>query len=322
MSVSRRVICAAALATPMLSACGRSQAAGGVFPAKDITFIIPVAAGGGLDVYARLIGASMEESLPRRVNVVPFNVPSGGGGKGVTQLFRAQPDGYTIGILNIPGIFVLQRVRRIPHDFGAFTWLGALTLGENYGVAVRGSSPIQTLDDLRALSRRRPITLAATGPEGTGYTATVIGARMLGLRSRVVTGYKNSTDYAVGALRGDTDAVISTLTVIKRLNGALRIIATFEMEGSIPGVPDATDLGAPELSNLMGMRAIAAPPGLPPDIAAILADALSKAAHNERVVRWARGNGEIIQPQTPEQTRAIGAARRAFLERFRGLTSA
>jgi tripartite-type tricarboxylate transporter receptor subunit TctC len=264
----------------------------------------------------------MEENLPRRVNVVPYNVPSGGGGKGVTQLFRARPDGYTIGILNIPGIFVLQRVRHIPHDFGGFTWLGALTLGENYGVAVSGASPIRTFEELRALSRQRPITLAATGPEGTGYTATVIGAQMLGLRSRVVTGYRSSTDYVIGALRGDTDAVISTLTAIKRLHGQLRIIATFETESTVPGAPDATDLGVPELSKLMGLRAIAAPPNTSPEIAAVIADALAKAARNERVVRWARANGEVISPQTPEQARAIAEERRAFLDRFSNLIGA
>src|SRR5690348_11690671 len=105
----------------MLCGCG-SRRADGPYPSRDITFIIPVGAGGGADIYARLVGAAIERNVPSGVNVVPMNVPSGGGGKGVVELFRARPDGYTIGILNIPGIFVLQRMRNMPYDFRRFTW--------------------------------------------------------------------------------------------------------------------------------------------------------------------------------------------------------
>ena len=72
----------------------------------------------------------------------------------------------------------------------------------------------------------------------------------------------------------------------------------------------------------MGMRAIAAPPNTSPEIAAVLADALAKAARNKRVVRWARANGEVISPQTPEQARAVAEERRAFLDRFSNLIGA
>ena len=73
------------------------------FPERDITFIIPNQVGGGFDAYVRAIAPVMEKYLPNKVNVVPLNVPAGGGAKGVNQLYRARPDGYTIGILNVPG---------------------------------------------------------------------------------------------------------------------------------------------------------------------------------------------------------------------------
>ncbi len=55
------------------------------FPERDITFVIPNQVGGGFDAYVRAIAPAMEKYLPNKVNVVPLNVPAGGGAKGVSQ---------------------------------------------------------------------------------------------------------------------------------------------------------------------------------------------------------------------------------------------
>jgi len=117
-----------ALGTAALAGCGGARS-DGPYPSRDITFVIPVGAGGGADIYARLVGAAIERHTPTSVNVVPTNVPSGGGGKGVVELFRAKADGYTIGILNIPGIFVLERMRKVPYDFRRFKFADQVRRG-------------------------------------------------------------------------------------------------------------------------------------------------------------------------------------------------
>src|SRR5262245_12450649 len=68
------------------------------YPAKDITFIIPYAAGGGYDTLVRRIAPVMQRFLPRRVNIVPFNMAASGGGRALTSIYRERPDGYTIGL--------------------------------------------------------------------------------------------------------------------------------------------------------------------------------------------------------------------------------
>ncbi|MEJ0024041.1 MAG: tripartite tricarboxylate transporter substrate-binding protein [Alphaproteobacteria bacterium] len=155
MTISRRAV-TSALAFPLLASCQRDLATSenaSAFPSKDITYIIPASAGGGFDVLSRFISEAMRRALPHRVNIVPLNVASGGGGKGVNQLFRARPDGYTIGILNIPGIFVLQHIRAVPYNFSDFAWIGTVTKGRRgYVIAVREQSDIRTYDDLLALS--------------------------------------------------------------------------------------------------------------------------------------------------------------------------
>ena len=318
MDASRRGFLAGMTAS--VAGCSLRQK-DGPYPSRDIEFIIPTGAGGGADMYARLIGTAMEPALPQSVNVIPRNVASGGGGKGVVELFNAAPDGYTIGILNIPGIFVLQQRRHLPFDFTKFTWLGSFTTGEQYGMAVGWDSPIRDFDDLRRLSRQRELTFASTGPEGMGYTATQIATRILGLPHRVVTGYRGSSDYVVAAMRGDTDAVVAAITTLHRLQKGkvVRVIAAFGDEPDPTGAPNALDLHHPELAELRGDRVVAGPPGLPDDCKAILSQALTHAWTSKALLAWADSLGETIAPRTADETAAMIGRRKAFLEAWLGI---
>ena len=122
----------------------------------------------------------------------------------MTQLYRAKPDGYTIGILNIPGMFILQQQQGAgAYDLSKFSWVGTMGEGERYVISVGSKSPLKTYADLKALSAKRPVKLSVTGPEGTAYAATMIGTQLLGLKTQLITGYKGSVDYVVAAIRGD-----------------------------------------------------------------------------------------------------------------------
>ena len=191
-----------------------TSASAGGFPERDITFIIPNQVGGGFDAYVRAIAPVMEKYLPNKVNVVPLNVPAGGGAKGVNQLYRARPDGYTIGILNIPGLFILQ-ARGGGYDLNKFTWLAGLGR-DPYGLAVPWNSPIKSVADLKALSATRPVKFTTTGPDGTAYGVTMVATELLGIKLQLITGYKGSSEYVAAAVRGDGDAVITNLPILER----------------------------------------------------------------------------------------------------------
>ena len=222
-----------AIAAGALSAAPAPAGAAG-FPERDITFIIPNQVGGGFDAYVRAISPAMEKYLPNKVNVVPLNVPAGGGAKGVSQLYRARPDGYTIGILNIPGLFILQE-RGGGYDLNRFTWLAGLGK-DPYGLAVPWNSPIKLVADLQALSKTRPVKFTTTGPDGTAYGVTLIATELLGIRLQLITGYRGSSEYVAAAVRGDGDAVITNLPLLARFEASksLRLIALNAFEASAP----------------------------------------------------------------------------------------
>src|SRR6476659_11181738 len=107
----RKILTAAAMGVQIsLMPCAAFPAAN-LFPAKNIQFIIPYAAGGGFDSYVRFISPVMEQHLANRVSIVPINITAGSGARGISQLYRSKPDGYTIGIFDVPGMFIQQAVQ-------------------------------------------------------------------------------------------------------------------------------------------------------------------------------------------------------------------
>lgn len=293
------------------------------YPSQDIRFIIPYGPGGGFDLDVRKLSPFIQAALPNKVQIVPDNVPTGGGVLGVSQLYRAKPDGTSICIMNIPGLFVLQRAGGAAFDLTKFSYLG--TVGrDGYGIGVAVNSPIKSVADLQALSKERPVKFTTTGREGTAFSAAVIGMNLLGVRTNFITGYKGSNDYVVAAVRGDGDAVVTTLPALKNMQdgGLMRVLATFEDKSSIPGAEDATSLKQPLLSSIVLERVVAGPPKLPQEMQTILSTAIGKALQAPEIMQWAAKQGTLLTIRTPAQTAALVAEQAKFYETWKSLLDA
>jgi tripartite-type tricarboxylate transporter receptor subunit TctC len=83
-------LAAGAAALPAASGIAWAQA----YPSRPVRIIVPVAAGGGIDITARLIGQWLSERLGQQFIVE--NRPGGGGSIGTEMAVRAPPDGYTL----------------------------------------------------------------------------------------------------------------------------------------------------------------------------------------------------------------------------------
>jgi tripartite-type tricarboxylate transporter receptor subunit TctC len=317
----RKLLRTAGMAAPVLAFPFISRAAS--FPDHDIAFIIPDAPGGGFDSAVRAIAPALEKYLPNKVNVVPTNVVGGGGNRAATQLYRAKPDGLSLGIFNIPGLFIAQQQGESGYDLAKLTWLGRV--GEDvYALGVGANSPLKSIADLKALSQTRPVKFTSTGQAGTAYAATQIATNLLGIKAQIITGYKGSSEYALAAIRGDGDAVITTLPLLQRLRagGDLRILASFEKKSTVPGADDATTLKQPELALITLERLIAGPPGLPAAIKATLSDALWKALADPQIVDWAKKAEFNLARETPDQAAATLADQEKFFAKWKRVLTA
>ena len=73
------------------------------FPNRDITIIVHASPGGGFDAIARALGRYMKPLLPKNIDVIVKNVVGAGGITGTVAMYRAKPDGHTIGHIYADG---------------------------------------------------------------------------------------------------------------------------------------------------------------------------------------------------------------------------
>ncbi len=303
----REMTCAAAAA--LLPGVARAWT-----PSKDLSFVIPFAPGGGFDTYARQVIPGMSRALGG-AQVLPNNAEGSAGARAANMIWRARPDGNTIGCFNIPGLFLLDG---LGFDAQNLTWIG--NLGRDpYGLAVAADGPIKSMDDLLALAKKRPLKFTSTGQASTGYLATKIAAELLQIPAQIISGYKGTTDYIVAAVRGDGDAAICSLTAMMGMqrSGLLRIICSFEPSTSIAGATDAARLGQPELSKVLQLRPVAGPPKLPANIRDALSDALASAMREPSVQDWARRNDANLDPLDPSATALMMREQAEFVAHWR-----
>jgi len=237
------------LLLPLAASAASPLPARAAFPEQDITLVIPSVAGGGFDSYARAITPAMERALPKRVNIIPQNVPTLGGGRSASIVYRAKPDGYTIGMFNIPGMLVVQQQGEVSYDLTKIAWIGSMG-HDVYGIGVSAKSPAKSIADLRSLGR--PVRFTGAGPASTAYSATLIAAELLGIKAEMIAGYKGSIEYVQAVVNGEGEAVVAVMPTLARLQreGKMRALASLEERSSLPGVPDATSLRLPDLAKV------------------------------------------------------------------------
>lgn len=274
------------------------------YPAdNEITFVIPYNPGGGFDTIVRIYAPVLEKALG--ATVVPENIAGGSGTRGGQAVYRADPDGYTIGIFNIPGLTISEVMDRdIGFKLNEITWIANLA-EEQYAIAVKGDSPIHNIGDLCKLGR--PIKLSDTGVDSTSSITAVIAFKMIGCEITNITGYGGSNDTMIAVMRGDVDATLKPISSLAKYtdSGDLRLIATLTNEPVIDGVPTTTELGYPEIAKFTVNRVVGGPPGMPADVVAKLAEGLREATESEAVQSWAAGTNTRLNFMDAAATAAM-----------------
>jgi tripartite-type tricarboxylate transporter receptor subunit TctC len=322
--VVSELVASSMLTSGLLFGCPSRARAAAAFPTKDINFIIPYPPGGGFDAYVRAVIPAMEAQFNGAVRVIPENIDGAGGAKAANQIYRARPDGYTVSVLNVPGILLLQQQGgSLGFDLENLTWICSMGT-DAYGLIVPIDSPIKSIADLRALSQRRPVKFPSTGPASTVHLATRIAASLLGIHSQLIAGYKGTNDYIVATMRGDVDAAIASITALTQFRAGklVRVLATFEKQSTIPGAEDATTLKLPELTQIIQLRPVAGPPQLPPDLVEKLASSMMRAMKDPKVLTWAAAAGANLDAKGPQQTLLALHQQRQLLDRWKTVLSA
>jgi len=309
-------LCFAVLAT---LGTGCSQSDRPAARVHTITIVIPYRPGGGFDRTVRLFAPFFERHLGGDVVVLPQNAAGAGGRLGATKVYRAAPDGATLGIFNLPG-FVLPEVlgERVDYDLRRLSWIGRLE-SEDYALLVSAGSPIRTLDDLRG---ERAVTFLSTGYGSTILAASqIVAAQLWGdtIEPVFLTGYTGTAESLVGLIRGDGDVAIAPIVSAQQYidSGDLRPIAVSGSGAALPGVDSFAALGYPTLAPLNVQRSIAGPPGIDPAEVARLRAAFDAAVDDPEFKRLALAAGMTLDPAPGDVVVGEVEASFGYYERFK-----
>jgi tripartite-type tricarboxylate transporter receptor subunit TctC len=308
-----------------LSAASTAYAA---WPERPITMIVPWAAGGGTDAVARTLANGMEAELGVPVNVV--NRPGGGGVIGHSELVRARPDGYTIGLATIE-ISTYKAAGTASFTTADVTPVALINI-DSPAFNVRADSKWSTLAQALADIKAAPAgTYKLSGmAAGAGYHLAL--SRLLQsegidpLAIKVVPTQGAAPGFQE-LVSGGVDLVPSSLPEARALIEAGRVkslaVLAAERNPTFPDVPTAKEaIGTTVYGG--SWRAVAGPKGLPADVVRTLAAALEKTHRSPAFqkfmsdrgfgVAWRSGSElerflEEEQAQNTALMKALGLAR-------------
>lgn len=246
---------------------------------KSITLIAPWTAGSISDINARTLAPVLEKELGVPVQIV--NKPGAGSQIGVTELVKSKPDGYTIGLTNIPptiGIY-LEPERKAVFGRKDLQPLAMLAV-DPVGIGVKTDSPYKSVKDLVDAAKANPGKVKVASPAllGTGHFGILWFEKLAGVKFATVH-FEGTAPTMNALLGGHVDAAFPTAGafVPHVKSGAVRVLAIMDKQESkfFPGVPTAESQGY-KLDMIVG-QALSAPAGTPKEIVDILSNAIKKA---------------------------------------------
>jgi tripartite-type tricarboxylate transporter receptor subunit TctC len=298
---------AGTLATGVVAASfiGRSDRAMAAWPAdRPVRIVVPNSPGGPSDITARFIAPALQEALGGRF--VIENRPGGSGNIGTTTLIRAEPDGYTFGV--VTSGYAINASLRDPPPYDPFKDLVPVAeLASSPSMfVVRPDLGVSTMQEMVALARKDQGKFNIGSPP-LGSTLH-LGAELLKLREGLdkvaIVFYPGGGQAVLGILGGNVELCSSSLAPVHALikDGRLKGLAILgdRRWHDLPDVPTAEEAGYKDF-NFETCTALMAPVNTPPRILRSVEratlDALAKAELREKIV----SSGFLVQAKTGEE---------------------
>ena len=255
------------------------------YPSRQITMIVPFAAGGTSDVIARIIADRMGQILGQRI--VHENIAGAGGSTALTRLARAAPDGYTIGIGNSGTSAAVYWIHEnITFKADDFAPIGLVAKTAPM-IALRGDFPASTMVEFLDYLKKNP-SKVTLGHAGTGSSNYLICLNFMQAAKADVqlVGYRGAApalnDLLSKTIDGVCDAATSLQSHVQGGTVKAMAVATDIRLKSLPLVPTSAEAGLADFS-MQGWNGLFAPKGTPPALIAKLNDVLKQALDTEAV---------------------------------------
>ena len=217
------------------------------YPSKPIRLIVPFAAGGGTDIFARVIANKLQAT--NKWVVVVDNKPGAGGNIGVDVAAKSPPDGYTVVLGQTSNLAINPTLYpRIPYDALKDLTPVVLVADAPLVLVVSSSSPYQSLADIVAAAKAKPgeLTYATPGSGTASHLSAELFQKAAGIKLQHVP-YKGAAPALTDVLGGQVQLFVSSVpsAIAQVKAGKLRAIAvtTSRRSPALPDVPTIAEAG-------------------------------------------------------------------------------
>jgi tripartite-type tricarboxylate transporter receptor subunit TctC len=288
------------------------------YKGRQITIVVGSSAGGGYDIYARLLARRLPKHVPGNPTIVVTNMPGAGSNASAAYVYNVAPkDGTVIGAPQNSAIMdalfdvLLGNNRRLRHDATKFIYLGSATI-DHYVCIARSDAPVKTFK--QALTQELLIGASQPGTSTRDYPAML--NNMTGAKIKQVTGYPGTREITLAIEKNEVQGLCgfswSSLNAqqpdwIK--SGFIRVIVQEHDKGNPEitkmGVPLAVDFAtSPENRKVMELiyssetfgRPYFMAPGVPEDRVAALRKAFMETMKDPELLADAKKSRLAIDP--------------------------
>ncbi len=218
------------------------------YPSRPVRIIVPFAAGGPADVYARFIAQRLQESMGQ--TFIVDDRPGAGSIIGTDAVAKSPPDGYTLLLMSnthtVNESLIPIKPFQLMRDFAPIAPINSSDLV----LVARSGLPASTLRELIATAKAKPgsLTYASSGPGTPYHMAGELFKAMAGV-SILHIPYKGSSGARTDVLGGQVDLMFDAVTTMTEhvRAGKVKALATTGAARSavMSDVPTIAEAGVP-----------------------------------------------------------------------------
>ncbi len=249
MKAASRVMLAA---TVVLAAVPASAQAPDLFAGKTITIIVASGAGGGHDIFARMLSRYWPKHLPGAPTMIVQNMPGAGGARAAEYVATVGAKDGTVVSHTFPGAILsplLEEGVKHRYDPAKLAYIGSGDT-DTRTCAVLKTSKIKQLADLKSA----PTAFGASAPGGSTHDYARMLATLMGAQVKVVNGYTGTPPITLAMERGELDGVCGwgwSIFKSERSNWKESNPFHFLVQMAIKPDPELVALGVPDFGSFL-----------------------------------------------------------------------
>ncbi|MBR1281732.1 tripartite tricarboxylate transporter substrate binding protein [Bradyrhizobium sp. AUGA SZCCT0177] len=278
------------------------------YPTRPIRLLHGFAAGGAADTLSRILANGLSKRLGQPIVIEAK--PGSGGNLAAAQIAKAEPDGYTIGLVTGAHAISPALYKSLPYDSVDSFEMISTAVYYALVIAVRADYEAKSLGELIALARAKPgeLNYASVGFGSTHHLAGALLETTAGIKM-VHVPYRGDSLTVTALLGGEIPMIVGTPVLLAPQieSGAIRGLAVTSPARSklLPNIPTADESGVKGF-DVRTWAGLLAPKGTPPAIVKRLNKAvLETLADPETKAALETAIGGDVQGSTPEEMRTL-----------------